>query len=109
MGRSLWLRGENTDPGAERVVGRSSGHVNPTSRLCLLRLSVYRDIPSHAAPHKGFTKGLSGVSAPEIRVAPTVGTYGPSELVSLAPFTTNAEKWVSSEACLFWPRGERLN
>lgn len=34
----------------------------------------------------------------------TMSSYlHPSQLVSLAPFITNAEKMASSKACLFWP------
>lgn len=56
-GRSLWLHGENMDPGVEQVVGRSYGHADPTSWHCLLPLGTYWSHPIPRSSSQRFYKG----------------------------------------------------
>lgn len=92
---SLWLHSETADPGVDLATGSSYSHTNPSLSTALPGHVSKPSRPTQLLTSRGLNKGLPGVGAlatREASPAPTAGTYGPSELVSPAPFIMNAEK-----------------
>lgn len=108
-GRSLWLHGENMDPGVEQVVGRSYGHANPTSWHCLLPLGTYW---SHPIPHSSSQRFYEGSFRRQCPGNPSGTNSGHLQSIqACVPGSLHhkCRKMGSFEACLFWPQGKWLN